>query len=155
VVFEFNLNIILKNKYLNYVIFYLKLINTLTIHVSNSITVNFLLFIKLQRIAVDPTCINARMDTSASWNVAPFQKVTGRLRMVWQASNCVGDVSLLLSLELNTLEFLGALTNKNFKGWSQHVFLALPRNLSVSGRIFLWNAFLLLCQELLKFVQAF
>jgi hypothetical protein len=44
--------------------------------------------------------------------------------MVWQASNCVGNVSLLFPLKLNKLEFffLSFPTNTNLKGWSQYIF---------------------------------
>lgn len=57
--------------------FYLQLTSTLTIHVPNSISVEFLLFIKLQCIVFDSTCINARMDTSDNGMLHNFKRSQG------------------------------------------------------------------------------
>jgi hypothetical protein len=84
-------------KYLNYVIFYLKLILSFIIHVPSLMTVEFFCHV------TDDNLLQSTHGHVWSWTVARFQKPQSVYDLFDRHKNFISEVSVSLNLELITL----------------------------------------------------
>jgi hypothetical protein len=99
-----------------------------TVHLSNLITVRFLLFVKPQFRTDAQTVLHLIQCTHGyvwSWTVAHFRRSWGGCEWFDRRLKCFREVSLCFQLQLNTLGFLSVLRDRNLRDWGQHVKLYL------------------------------
>ena len=148
VVFEFSRNISFNNKYLNFVIYYWQITQYVcSTHVPNWISVEFTLYIKSQFTTDAQNVSHLNQCTHGhvwSCTVALLQKAGGGGEWFDTHEKCVGEVSLHFQLELNTLEVLNVVRDKNTKHWGQANVVAVPRKLLVRWHVLMWTLIVLL-----------